>query len=90
MLRLTVISRSTEEIVLQADGWVAGAYVDLLEREIRCHFEETEGLVLDLRGVRFIDRAGIDVLRECMGVGLALRGGSLFVRTLLEEYGLEK
>ena len=90
MLRLTVISRSAEEIVLQADGWVAGAYVDLLEREIRRHLQQTEGLVLDLRGVRFIDRAGIDVLREWMGAGLALCGGSLFMRTLLEEYGLEK
>jgi ABC-type transporter Mla MlaB component len=89
VLRLTVISQSAEEVVLQADGWVIGAYIELLEGEIRRYLQEAERLVLDLQGVRSIDRAGIALLREWMNTGLTLRGGSLFVRTLLQEHGLE-
>ena len=89
MLRLTIISQSAEEIVLQADGWITGTYVELLERELRRYLQEAERLVLDLQGVRSVDRAGIALLRAWTDADLTLRGGSLFVRTVLQEHGLE-
>ena len=89
MLRLTIISQSAEEIVLQADGWITGTYVELLERELRRYLQEAERLVLDLQGVRSVDRAGIALLQASTDAELTLRGGSLFVRTLLQEHGLE-
>ena len=88
MLRLTVLSQTKEETVLEVEGWVSGEDVALLEQEGTRLLGETERLVLDLKGTRFIDRAGIALLRRWQGSGLVLRGASLFVRTVLEKRGL--
>ena len=88
MLRLTVISQTKEEAVLKVEGWVSGADVALLREEGIRLLRETERLVLDLDGVQFIDREGIALLKRWSGDWLVLRGGSLFVRGLLEEHGL--
>ena len=88
MLRLTVISQTREEGVLKVEGWVSGEDVALLEEEGTRLLGETERLVLDLEGVRFIDREGIALLKRWSGERLVLRGASLFVRTVLEEEGL--
>ena len=88
MLRLTVTSQSAKEGVLVVDGWVAGKEVALLEQEGTRLLQEAERLVLELRDVRFIDRAGIELLQRWTGERLVLRGGSPFVRMLLERHGL--
>lgn len=88
MLRLTVTSQSAKEGVLVVDGWVAGKEVALLEQEGTRLLQEAERLVLELRDVRFIDRAGIELLQRWTGERLVLRGGSPFVRMLLEKHGL--
>ena len=88
MLRLTVISQTREEGVLKVEGWVSGEDVVLLEEEGTRLLGETKRLVLDLKDTRFIDRAGIALLRRWQGNGLVLRGASLFVRTVLEKRGL--
>ena len=89
MLRLTVTSQTSREIVLKVEGWVAGGQVDLLEEEGARQLQEAECLVLDLNGVRFIDRAGIALLKRWAGERLVLRGGSSFIQTLLQTHGLE-
>ena len=88
MVRLTVISQTKEEAVLKVEGWVSGADAALLEEEGTRLLGESERLVLDLEGVRFIDREGIALLRRWSGERLELRGASPFVRTVLEEEGL--
>ena len=88
MLRLTVISQTREEGVLKVEGWVSGEDVVLLEEEGTRLLGETERLVLDLEGVRSIDREGIALLKRWSGERLVLRGASPFVRTVLEEEGL--
>ena len=88
MLRLTVISQTKEEALLKVEGWVSGENVALLEEEGTRLLGETERLVLDLEGVRSIDREGIALLRRWSGERLVLRGASAFVRTVLEEEGL--
>ena len=88
MIRLTIRSQTPEEVVLEVDGWVSEADVEILEQEVTRLLRETERLVLHLNGVRFIDDAGIDLLRRWLGEGLVLRGGSLFIRTLLGAHGL--
>ena len=89
MLRLTIVSQGVEEVVLKVDGWLAGENVGLLEREGMCHLQEAKRLVLDLKGVRFIDQAGIALLQRWSGERLVLRGGSSFVRMLLKDRGLD-
>ncbi len=90
MLRLTLRSQSAEEVVLQVDGWVSRKAVDLLEQEGWCRLQEARRLVLDLSGVRFIDRGGIALLQCWSGERLVLRGGSSFVRMLLQKHGLNQ
>ena len=89
MLRLTIVSQSTREVVLKVDGWVGGADVGLLEEEGEFHLQDGGKLVLDLEDVRFIDQAGIQLLKQWSGEQLELQGGSSFVRTLLKEHGLD-
>jgi len=88
MVRLTVISQTEEDVVLKVEGWVSGADVALLEEEGTRLLGETERLILDVRGVRFIDREGIALLQRWWGKRLVLRGGSPFVRLVLEKHGL--
>ena len=88
MLRLTLVSQSAKEAVLKVDGWLAGADVALLEREGRRHLQEGKRLVLDLKGVKFIDPTGMDLLQQWAGAQLVLRGGSPFVQLLLKDHGL--
>jgi len=88
MLRLVRKSQGPAEAVLEAHGWIAGDNVPLLEKEGESWRGRAAHLVLDLTGVRSIDRAGAAVLRRWVGEGLRLRGGSAFVRELLRAHGL--
>ena len=89
MLRLTLISQSTLEIVVAIDGWISGEGVGLLEQEGEKWLWETGHLVFDLEGVRFIDQAGINLFQRWVkSEKLGLRGGAVFVQTLLAAHGL--
>ena len=88
MIRLIVQAETPEETVLQVDGWVSEENVSILEQEGTRVLGESHRLVLDLKGVQYIDGAGIALLQRWQGDRLVLRGGSLFVRGLLEEHGL--
>ena len=89
MLRLTVTSQTSREIVLKVEGWITGGQVPLLEEEGTRRLQQAERLVLDLHGVRSIDRAGIALLKRWAGEWLVLRGGSSFIQTLLQTNGLD-
>jgi hypothetical protein len=89
MLRLTVKAHSTEEVVMGVDGWVSGEDVHLLAREGAHWLSQTRRLVLDLRDLRGIDPAGIDLLETWSSERLALRNASPFVTALLKAHGLE-
>ena len=89
MLRITVVSQTKEEGVLKVEGWISGKSVSLLEKEGERQLQEVGRLVLDLKGVQFIDAAGIALLQRWSGERLGLRGGLPFVRLLLRTYGLD-
>ena len=89
MLRLTIVSQSAEEVVLKVDGWLAGENVALLEREGMGHLQKAHCLVLDLKGVKFIDQTGIALLQQWSGTRLVLRHGSSFIKMLLKAHGLD-
>ena len=88
MLRLMIISQTPEEAVLEIHGWVSGRDVEILEQEGTRLLRQTDRLILDLKGVKYVDRLGLALLQRWSGEGLVLRGGSPFVRALLEEDGL--
>ena len=88
MLRINAAAEEGEEIVLEVEGWVAGAGVELLRREGAPYLRTGYRLVLDLEGVRFLDPKGLALLEEWSGEQLELRGGSPFIRMLLRIHGL--
>ena len=88
MLRITVMSQTKKEVVLKVEGRVSGADVELLGQEVGRYLQEAGHLTLDLAGVRFIDEAGITLLRRWPKKRLALRGGSPFIRALVAAHGL--
>lgn len=74
--------------MLKIEGWICGNDVAVLEQEGQHRFRDRARLVLDLDGVKLIDAAGIDLLQRWSRRGLLLRGGSAYVRALLETSGL--
>jgi ABC-type transporter Mla MlaB component len=88
MLRLTVRSRTSEEAVLQVDGWVAEGQVLLLAQEGTRLLRTSRRLVLDLKGVVFIDEAGLALLQE-WEERVRLQNGSSFIRELLVQHHLD-
>lgn len=88
MIRITVVSQTEKEVRLKVEGWVSGENVALLAAEGDRHLREAGRLVLDLEGVKFIDRAGIQLLQRWSGQRLVLRQASSFIQALLEAHGL--
>ena len=88
MLRISVVSQTPEEVVLKVEGWVVREAVGLLEQEGQRWLDQGRQVVLDLEGVCFIDRAGLELLSGWAGTRLVLRRGSSFVRVQLQSRGL--
>ena len=88
MLRIEVVAQSEGQVELKVDGWVAGEEVVLLAAEISRRLQQGGRLVLGLDGVEFIDEAGMALLAGWPAEHLELRGGSVYLRMLLERYGL--
>jgi anti-anti-sigma regulatory factor len=88
MLRIAVASVTAEEAVLRLEGWLSEEGVALLAAEVQRLLAGGRRLVLDLDGVSHIDPDGLDLLEGWTGARVALRGGSVYVRTLLHNHGL--
>lgn len=89
MLRLSVRCQTPAEAVLQVDGWVAAEQVLLLAQEGARLLRTSRCLWLDLKGVIFIDQAGLALLQEGWGQRVRLRNGSPFIRALLAQHHLD-
>ena len=60
----------------------------LLDREIEGQIDQVQRLILDLQGLKYIDREGLELLKRWSGEKLILRDCSAFMRTLLATHGL--
>ena len=89
MLRITRVTESQAEVVLRIEGWVSGSEVAVLAAEGRDGLARARRLVLDLRGVRFIDADGLELLQSWKGPRLVLRNASIYLRMVLEDMELD-
>ena len=89
MVRLILRSQGPQQAVLEVHGWIWAAEAALVAQESSRLLGHSRSVVLQLDGVRFIDRAGLDVLEGLSGTRIELRGGSPFVRSLLCSRGLQ-
>ena len=88
MLRITVVSETSQEVILRIEGRVTQTDLGLVREEITRCSQEAKRVVIDLANVRFIDDAGIELLTDYTRRGMVLSGGSPFLRSLLEGRGL--
>jgi ABC-type transporter Mla MlaB component len=76
------ISRSHDE-TLRLEGRLTRYEVGLLRETLRAGPNGTRAV--DLADLAFVDEAGAAVLSDLRSRGLELRGGSAYVRQLLQE-----
>ena len=88
MFRLTPLSETPDEVVLRVEGWLEGAEVGVLSREIESWRQRDRQVVLDLTGLKDIEPAGLRLLSSWVGKGVSLRGGSGYLRALLTRHGI--
>ena len=87
MIRLTMRSQTPQEVVLEVDGWVSGKNVEIVKQEGTRLLHETQRLILDLSGVKFIDRKGFTLLQGWSGERLGLQTFK-YVASLVRLLGL--
>lgn len=88
MLRLTPTSITPDQVVLKVEGWIADQGVGVLAQEVERLLDQSGNLVLDLRGVRFIDQEGLALFGRWPRDRVRWGQASGFVEALLEAYGL--
>lgn len=89
MLQLEVKAHTPQEVILTVTGWVTGANVPDLAREMGRWRGKTQRLTLELADVRAIDEKGLALLRDWSGPQLVLRSDSAYLKALLATEGLE-
>lgn len=83
MLKIADTERGPQALTLQLEGQVIGPWVDELRRSCEAVLARGAWLTLDLTGVSFVDRNGIELLLGLRRQQVALRNCSGFVKEQL-------
>ena len=79
MLRIVSLTDGHGTATLVLEGQLIGPWVEELRRVGDEALASVGGLTLDLRGVTFIDRDGVEVVRSLAGRHAVITNSSLFV-----------
>ena len=88
VLRITLEEGSRPRTTLKLEGSVAGEWTALLERECHGLLRSWGALSLDMQGVNFVDRTGIEALGRLDRAGVEIRGCTDPVASVLEGEGI--
>lgn len=88
MLRITRQDTERGRVTLKLEGRLAQGLVGFLEQECSILHAFSPGLTLDLSGVTFVDRSGVQALKRLHGTGCAIRGCSDLMASILEAEGI--
>jgi len=88
MLRITREEGRRSQVVLRLEGSIAAEWAALLEGECLGFFRFRRSVSLDLAGVSFLDRAGIEVLSRLSRAGAEIVCRSGPVASVLEGEGI--
>jgi anti-anti-sigma regulatory factor len=83
VLRITRIDPIEDPETVKVEGRVAGPWVEELSRIAERALAESPRVVVDLSGVTFVDREGIELLRNLRARCAGLHGSSSYVAALL-------
>lgn len=87
-LRITRDDGASPRTKLKLEGRLVGEWAALLDRECSALLRSSVSLELDLSGVSFVDRAGIDVLARLSLVGVEIRDCTDAVGSVLQGEGV--
>jgi anti-anti-sigma regulatory factor len=85
MLRITRVADHDERRLLKLEGKLMGPWVNELERVCAETSESPVRVSLDLAAVRFVDQAGVNLLRGLLERGVRLAACSRFIAELLHR-----
>ena len=88
VLRITREEGTHLGVTLRLEGSVTGEWVALLEHECSGYLLSCDTVSLDLAGVTFVDRAGVEVLGRLNHAGIEVRCPSGPVASVLEGEGV--
>ncbi len=88
MLRITRDERSRSRPTLRLEGSVAAEWAALLEHECSDLLQSRGSVSLDLTGVGFVDRAGVEALDRLSRAGVEIRCRSGPVASVLDGEGI--
>lgn len=88
VLRITRDEESRCRATLKLEGRVATQWAALLERECSDLLRSCGSVILDLSGVAFVDRAGIEALERLSRAGVEILCPSGPVASVLEGEGV--
>jgi anti-anti-sigma regulatory factor len=83
VLRITRVNAEGPLTTLRIEGRIDGAEVEELSRAASVAADGSARLLLDMSGVTFVDRAGVQLLQDLGARGAELQGCSNFIETLL-------
>ena len=88
MMRITLAQVSDDRTTLRLEGSIGAEWADLLKRECSGLLHAGVSVTLDLSGVDFVDRLGVETLRRLGRGGVEIRCRSGAVASVLEAEGV--
>ena len=85
MLKITRVASSDQEVTLQLDGRVTGAWVKLLRQSGESVLAEGRRLTLDLQNIYFVDCEGVGLVKSLIDRGVRHVNAPLFVAEQLKK-----
>ena len=85
MLKIECSEKSNKSITLRLEGRVIGPWVEEVRRVAEKIIDSGAILAFDLSEVTFVDRQGIELLRNLRGRQAALLNSSVFVAEQLKS-----
>ena len=87
-LRITRESAPELRTTMRLEGDLVSEWAALLEHECSELLRASDVVILDLRGVRFVDRAGVGTLWRLSGAGVQIQCRPGAVASVLEGEGI--
>ena len=87
MLKITTVREDNKTATLMVDGTITDVCLADLETLCRHYISEKKQVFLDLRGVTFIDRKGLTLLKKLQSYGVDVVSSTLYINSLLNLAG---
>ena len=85
ILKLTIVHEDSQSVTARLDGDLNQTSKESLRQY--CHnyqIEKDKMIILDLTGLKFIDKFGVDTLAELKTQGVKTINGSVFIKMMID------